>query len=200
MVKRELNICKECGNEYYEDLPMCPNCTKHYNEVYGYNLKDIKPKNEFVIKNTNKRSYTKIIIISIFLVFIFIFVPMSFNYIISLNNTEITNAVHTNTVNTVNVVNQEPKSNPLVINSDIDLEWIEHRLVFKGLINNESNDVINGAQITIALFDDNEVILDTASDFIDYIPEKGTWEFKINFYNVEENATRYRIINLIAND
>lgn len=194
MVKREIHICKECGNEYIEDLPMCPNCTKHYNEIYGYNIKNINTKNEFVIKNTNNHTYTKIFLISIFL---FIFVPMSFNYIINLNNTELTNTVHTNNVN---VVNQEAKSNPLVINSDIDLEWIEHRLVFKGLINNMSNDVINGAQITIALFDDNEVILDTASDFIDYIPENGTWEFKINFYNVEENATRYRIINLISND
>lgn len=44
---------------------------------------------------------------------------------------------------------------------------------------------MNGAMITIALLNDEETVLDTASDYVDYIPE---------------NATKYRVVKVVGNN
>lgn len=86
------------------------------------------------------------------------------------------------------------------MNNEIQIENLDNRINFIGTISNLNASQMNGAMITIALLNDEETVLDTASDYVDYIPENGLWEYKVSFYSVSENATKYRVVKVVGNN
>lgn len=70
-----MQVCKQCGKRYYTDLPICPECTRRYNEVYNRsNLTDnFKIKRRSISYKSN-RSITLIISFIFSILFLFYFI------------------------------------------------------------------------------------------------------------------------------
>lgn len=189
MAINEIKICKECGAEYRDDLPICPLCTDHYNEVYNH-TKLNKINNQHKINYQSSYPSFSIFLISTFtLLFIIFIIPTFIRYLDQNDGLE-------------NNVNQ-PESivyQSLKLNDDIQIENVDNKITFIGTISNLNASQMNGAMITIALLNDEETVLDTASDYVDYIPANGLWEYKVSFYSVTINATKYRVVKVVGNN
>ncbi|MHB8132196.1 MAG: hypothetical protein ACYDEX_24835 [Mobilitalea sp.] len=70
-----MQVCKQCGKRYYTDQPICPECTRRYNEVYNRsNLTDnFKVKRRSISYKSN-RSITLIISFVFSILFLFYFI------------------------------------------------------------------------------------------------------------------------------
>ncbi len=70
-----MQVCKQCGKRYYTDQPICPECTRRYNEVYNRsNLTDnFKVKRKSISYKSN-RSITLIISFVFSILFLFYFI------------------------------------------------------------------------------------------------------------------------------
>lgn len=70
-----MQVCKQCGKRYYTDQPICPECTRRYNEVYNRsNLTDnFKFKRKSVSYKSN-RSISLIISFVFSILFLFYFI------------------------------------------------------------------------------------------------------------------------------
>lgn len=70
-----MQVCKQCGKRYYTDQPICPECTRRYNEVYNRsNLTDnFKVKRRSISYKSN-RSITLIISFVLSILFLFYFI------------------------------------------------------------------------------------------------------------------------------
>lgn len=177
-----IKICRECGNEYREDLPMCPNCTNHYNEVYGFQ----KSQKKSIKTKTSYPNPTKYIITFLLLISQLVIWPNINNFINNMRNNNVSTEI-------------QRTYRELVLNKDIIVEYSNERLILTGQIFNPNSKQINGAMITIAIYNADNDILDTSSDFINQIPANSNWEFDVKFYNVTNDVTHYQVINIVGN-
>ena len=70
-----MQVCKQCGKRYYTDQPICPECTRRYNEVYNRsNLTDNFKVKKKSISYKSKRSITLIISFVFSILFLFYFI------------------------------------------------------------------------------------------------------------------------------
>lgn len=70
-----MQVCKQCGKRYYTDQPICPECTRRYNEVYNRsNLTDNFKVKRKSISYKNNRSITLIISFVFSILFLFYFI------------------------------------------------------------------------------------------------------------------------------
>jgi len=70
-----MQVCKQCGKRYYTDQPICPECTRRYNEVYNRSnlTENFKVKRKSISYKSN-RSITLIISFVFSILFLFYFI------------------------------------------------------------------------------------------------------------------------------
>lgn len=69
-----MQVCKQCGKGYFTDQPLCPECTKRYNEVYNrFNLTD-NFKGKRSTGYSSNRSIVLIISFTLSILFLFYFI------------------------------------------------------------------------------------------------------------------------------
>lgn len=70
-----MQVCKQCGKGYFTDQPLCPECTKRYNEVYNRsNLTNNFKRKRRSAGYSRNRSIVLIISFTLSILFLFYFI------------------------------------------------------------------------------------------------------------------------------